>query len=153
MRLLLVLAMACAKKSAPMYAAEESATGYGGAPAAEMDRESARLGWSDDAPAAPPPPPMVAMEPPPEPTPTPQPAPAQAQAQAQARMVHYDGWAQLRVPDPPETLDAVVALAEGAGGRTERLTGNTVSVRVPVEEFEEVDTPTATGCSPRRPGR
>ncbi len=57
-------------------------------------------------------------------------------APAVARMVHYDGWARLLVTDPPATLDAVVAIAEEVGGRTERMSGTVVTVRVPTEAFE-----------------
>jgi len=55
---------------------------------------------------------------------------------ADARMVHYDGWARLLVTDPPETLDAIVAIAEEVGGRTERMSGTVVTVRVPTDAFE-----------------
>jgi hypothetical protein len=52
-------------------------------------------------------------------------------------MVHYDGYAQLRVANPVDLLDEVVALAESVGGRTENLSGRQVSVRVPVAVFED----------------
>lgn len=58
------------------------------------------------------------------------------QPTAPARMVHYDGWMQLRVANPRETLEAAADLAEGMGGRVERLAGTTVTLRVPVEKFD-----------------
>jgi hypothetical protein len=87
------------------------------------------------APGAPPPPP-----PPPPPDgmpPTEVAEPTTPDAPAAERMIHYEGWGRLKVPNPRETLDAVVALAETFGGRTEQLAGNTVSIRVPVLKFEE----------------
>jgi hypothetical protein len=126
--------------------------GYGGAydeaersdaPAAareEMDYKADRGGGgraakSQPAPPPPPPPPTTPGAPPADdgnqqPVSTPGPTPA-------ARMVHYDGWMQLRVANPRETLEAAIELAEGLGGRTERLAGNTVTLRVPVEKFDE----------------
>lgn len=54
------------------------------------------------------------------------------------RMVHHNGWVALSVPNPRETLDAIVAIAERASGRTEQMSGNTVVVRVPVARFAEI---------------
>jgi hypothetical protein len=125
-----------------------AAGGYGAAAAyddAEMSRPAAReemdysRGDRKSAPMAPPPPP-----PPPPATPgAPPPAePAQPPASTltpapAARMVHYDGWMQLRVANPRETLESAVKLAEALGGRTERMAGTTVTLRVPVEKFDE----------------
>ena len=53
------------------------------------------------------------------------------------RMVHYDGWARMRVTRAEETLDAIAALAVDAGGRVDRLSGRDVSVRVPVDAFRD----------------
>jgi Domain of unknown function (DUF4349) len=61
---------------------------------------------------------------------------AGTEAPAAQRMVHYDGWARLRVANPRDTLEAVVAVAERIGGRAEQMSGNTVTVRVPVQRFE-----------------
>lgn len=53
------------------------------------------------------------------------------------RLVHYNGYAKLRVTRPTEVLDQVVALAASLGGFTERLAANSVTIRVPVETFED----------------
>lgn len=108
-------------------AAEMSYGGEGGG--GRMDKKSydrAPATSTPSMPMAPPPPP-----PPPESVVSETPAPAAD------RMVHYDGWTQLKVANPRETLDAVVAVAESVGGRTERLAGTTVSIRVPVLKFDE----------------
>jgi hypothetical protein len=129
----LIAVWACAKET-PESAEEQyqdSLGGYGakpmrksamaGAPAPEaapapMESMEYERGAPADMPAAPPP-------------------SAQTPTPAAQRMVHYDGWARLLVADPPATLDAVVAVADGLGGRTERMAGNVVSVRVPHESF------------------
>jgi hypothetical protein len=141
---LALLAPACAKQAAPA-AMRSGAIGYAGdydvpaeelayaepsmMPAAPAMAPSPSRGGrkGDDGGYAPPPPP------PPPPGQPPEPAPQQAPA----RMVHYEGYAQLRHANPVELLDEIVAVAEAAGGRTERLAGTTVSVRVPVAAFEE----------------
>lgn len=56
---------------------------------------------------------------------------------APRRKVHYDGYAKLRVTRPTDTLDQIVALATGLGGFVERLTSNAVTIRVPVDAFED----------------
>lgn len=60
-----------------------------------------------------------------------------AVAPSPARMVHYQGFAQLRVAKEDEGLDAVIALAKAAGGEVEQQYGSTVVVRVPVATFQE----------------
>jgi len=79
----------------------------------------------------------LAPPPPPPPPPGEPPAPEPTEVAAPQRMVHYDGYAQLRVANPVDLLDEVVALAESVGGRTENLSGRQVSVRVPVAVFED----------------
>lgn len=73
-----------------------------------------------------------------QPEPPPPDEPAQAEpAKKSDRMVHYTGWARLRVTKIQETLDALAALAEARGGRVERLAATSITVRVPVATFDE----------------
>lgn len=60
------------------------------------------------------------------------PAPAAA-----VRMVHYDGYAQLRVTRVEEGVAALTALAASVGGAVERVSGRSVTLRVPVARFQE----------------
>lgn len=53
------------------------------------------------------------------------------------RMIYYNGWVQLRVPDPQESVDQVTALVLGMGGHVETLSGSTLTLRVPVARFQE----------------
>ncbi len=53
-------------------------------------------------------------------------------------MVHYQGYAEVRVGKQRDAMDAVSALATTAGGGLEQQYGNTVVVRVPVAKFREV---------------
>lgn len=109
-RLLLAMALlvGCAKSAMPMKAPMEPAS-Y--------------------APPPPPPPAPLLSEAEPAPEPS---------APASARKVHYSGYAHLRATDPEDTLDAVVAIAEEAGGRVEKLASSSVTVRVPVASFDAV---------------
>ncbi len=61
-----------------------------------------------------------------------------ATAPAVARMVHYQGFAALRVGKTREAAEQVIALATAAGGSLEQQYGDTVVVRVPVARFQEV---------------
>lgn len=152
--LLLVLAPGCMKKSSAggsPYADEGYGYGYGpAADYAESEAPSAMLAESvvvasraparksAGAPAAPPAPPP----PPPPPgarssgagAPPEAPAPAPA---GPARMVHYTGFAQLRVEKVDESVDRISALAKSMGGFVERAGGGSISVRVPVKRFDE----------------
>lgn len=97
----------------------------------------------EPAPPPPPPPPPAMDMPmsttaPARPAPAPAPTPSQPAKPAPARMVHYDGWASLRVGDPRDSVDDVVAIATAAGGRTEFVRGTVVAVRVPVARFDDV---------------
>jgi len=79
-----------------------------------------------------------AFDGPPPPPPEAEPAAASQEAPAAARrMVHYNGWAELRVTKPEALIDEVAALAEGAGGYVERRGLRSITARVPVEAFEE----------------
>jgi hypothetical protein len=80
--------------------------------------------------AAPPPPPPVPQAPPPEGGRPQSPA-------VEPRMVHHDGFVALLVDDPAATLDAAIAAAKALGGRTERLAGTTVTLRIPVDRFDQ----------------
>lgn len=143
----LVLGPGCAKKEMPSPAWYGPASGADDESGYAMDdlreeslavaRPSKKGGAFGGAPMPPPPPP-----PPPAAAPSPAlapepPAPPDSAVEAPARMVHYEGYAQLRVANPTKLLDDVVALAESVGGRTESLYGTQVSVRVPVASFDE----------------
>jgi hypothetical protein len=88
-----------------------------GAPAAKSSSRVAAMGFADDAPA-------VAEE-------------ATAPAAPAARMVHYAGYARLRVVKVEEAIDAIGRLATEVGGFVEQVGPQSVVVRVPVDRFEE----------------
>ncbi len=54
------------------------------------------------------------------------------------RMVHYNGYLKLKVPNPTETLQQVAEIADAAGGYVEALSTGSITVRVPVAEFRKV---------------
>jgi len=110
----------------PSIAMEES-TGSRSAPR----RKAARP--SSPAMAPPPPPPMAPMM---EPAPEPEPEPEPDDDAGSERMIHYDGFAQLRTPRAEELVEKVIALAEEAGGNVESRSLTRVTVRVPVTEFD-----------------
>lgn len=56
---------------------------------------------------------------------------------AATRMVHYDGFARLRVTRVEDGVDQVRAVAEALGGHVERVGSSSVSVRVPVAVFRD----------------
>ncbi len=130
---LLPLVLGCAKRA---YApAMEAAGAYGG--------------YDDYAPATPPPAPpgpsmagrtKMAMDAPAmmsEAAPA-TPAPEQPQAPQAQRMVHYSGYARIQVARPSETVDQLSALVKGAGGYVENLSGNSLTLRVPVAQFQAI---------------
>ncbi len=88
---------------------------------------------------APPPPPPAAPSsssygaPVTELAPEPEPEPDDAGSE---RMIHYDGFAQIRTPRAEELVDNVIALAEAAGGNIENRSLTRVTIRVPVGEFD-----------------
>jgi hypothetical protein len=139
--LLLLLAMGCAKRSDSAMSSDygepfsglaydeyDASGAYEAAPASASRSERAPAPKAASRPA---PSPVadgrVAMDKAPEPAP---PSPA-------ARMVHYDGFARVRVTRVDEALDAVAKLAEGLGGRVERLSASDISVRVPAATFDQ----------------
>ncbi|MFN7144668.1 MAG: DUF4349 domain-containing protein [Myxococcota bacterium] len=67
-----------------------------------------------------------------------EPPQAPGEAPAAARMVHYQGFARLRVGKEQAAVDAVVKLATDAGGGVEQQYGSTVVLRVPVAKFRDV---------------
>jgi Domain of unknown function (DUF4349) len=67
----------------------------------------------------------------------PAPEPAEGQPQAQ-RMVHYSGYARIQVARPADTVDQLSALVKEAGGYVENLSGNSLTLRVPVAQFQRV---------------
>lgn len=127
---LLLFLVACARKSGypaaePGYYGdyEESAKeAYDGAPAARS--EAPRPAPSRAQAGAPPAEDMPATDP----SPAAEPAPA-------ARMVHYDGWLQVRVTRVDAGVDAVKALAERHHGFVEAIGADFVRVRVPAAAF------------------
>ena len=64
-------------------------------------------------------------------------SPDQAQEAPAARMIHYNGYASLQATKTEETVDAVGKLAVSLGGFVEQLAPSRVTVRVPVERFDE----------------
>ncbi len=58
--------------------------------------------------------------------------------QAEARMVHYDGYARLRVGKLETTSDTLEKLATDAGGRVESLSSARLILRVPVAQFRDL---------------
>ncbi|MEL6543213.1 MAG: DUF4349 domain-containing protein [Myxococcota bacterium] len=51
------------------------------------------------------------------------------------RLVYYNGFTQLRVTTPQDTLERAVQIAEDAGGYVESFAGTRVVLRVPVARF------------------
>lgn len=139
---LLVVLVACAKRaetsSEAYYYAEEADSygdgggygrGAGGAPAApaprmEMAKMSADMAYPAEAPAMEQAGPSSGSE-------------GGGEPPASPRMVHYNGYVQLKVTRPEDLVQQVVALAEAAGGYVERRSLGSVTVRVPVASFEQ----------------
>lgn len=122
---LLVLFSACAKHSGQdSFGGYAETTSLGYADDVRMEARAGRAASPKAAPA-----PAMSMDggaPPAEPA-----APTAAN-----RMVHYDGFAELRVARVEQTVKALEAIATAAGGAIEQIYGGTVSLRVPVEAFE-----------------
>jgi len=113
---------------------------YEMAPARAASKSSSGYARGAPAPAAPPAPPSMAMDSGPPSVAGGSPAPGEpaAATPAAARMVHYQGYAELRVGKQRDAMDSVVALAAASGGGLEQQYGTTVVVRVPVAKFREV---------------
>ncbi len=56
----------------------------------------------------------------------------------QPRMMHYNGYARLRVDSPRKSADEASALVLAAGGFVEQLAETSVTLRVPVARFKEL---------------
>ena len=138
--LIACLVAGCAAKSGHKYAEESYAPGF-----VELDYAEMEESLDDDFAAPkraarpmappPPPPPMSQAAPMEEPAPEPEP---DAEPDGPERMVHYDGWAQIRTPRAEELVAEVVDLVEEAGGHVETRGLDRVSARVPVDRFDEV---------------
>jgi len=63
---------------------------------------------------------------------------AKAEAPKAERMIHYSGWARLRVTRVDQGADAVAKIASEAGGHVERIGHDHVVVRVPAARFDAV---------------
>jgi len=141
--LLSALWVGCAKKA--------STSSYGESYAPEADARYARIEASQEsasmprrevrskraAPGAPPPPPpppamMVDAD---SPVAEPSLEPPTDDA-GPARMIHYDGFAEIRTPRAEELVEQVIALAEEIGGSVETRSLSRVTVRVPVDTFD-----------------
>jgi hypothetical protein len=57
--------------------------------------------------------------------------------QSAAAMIHYNGYALLRVARVEEGLDSIAVMAREAGGKLETRGENRITVRIPREGFEE----------------
>ncbi len=141
--LALLLASGCARKA---YEPSSAYASYDDVPRSEsiaMSRERPmKAEKSYGAPPPPPPPPAAPGAPvmqgsegyyleeaPPEPEPD---------DSGPARMIHYDGYAQIRTPRAEELVEKAIALAEASGGEVETRSLVRVTLRVPVERFDEV---------------
>lgn len=56
----------------------------------------------------------------------------------QKRLVYYNGFMELRVTEPQQTLERAVQMAEDAGGYVETFAGNRIVLRVPVAVFRSI---------------
>lgn len=148
--LLVLLGHGCMKRADGVGGAYPADAGWGPpmeAPAYD-EAENLRSEMVASAPRAAPapmakraaPPSRVAAAPPPPPPP---PGPGAEQAAvpvetaAAARMIHYTGFARLRVDKVDAATDALGALATRLGGFVERAGGGALTLRVPVARFEE----------------
>lgn len=54
------------------------------------------------------------------------------------RMIHYDGYAKLKVVKPTETIDKAVDIVIGSGGYVEKRREQNASFRIPVKKFNSI---------------
>jgi hypothetical protein len=142
---ILAVLSGCSRKASPDYGWSDGGDGGGGGgdsyAMAESDDDGVVMARKEAAPRrsrasknAPAAPPMEAghgaqMDGAP---------PAQAPAPAAAsRMVHYDGYARLRVARVEDGIADLTRLAASVGGAVERVSGRAVTIRVPVARFQE----------------
>ncbi|MEO1171856.1 MAG: DUF4349 domain-containing protein, partial [Myxococcota bacterium] len=64
--------------------------------------------------------------------------PAEPPAPAKKRLVYYNGFMELRVTEPQQTLEQAVKKTEEAGGYVETFSDNRVVLRVPVALFRDI---------------
>lgn len=70
--------------------------------------------------------------------PAPEPVePAPEEKPSTPRMIHYNGYARLQATKTEELVDRVAKLAVEVGGFVEQLAPSRVTIRVPVERFDE----------------
>ena len=62
----------------------------------------------------------------------------QEQAQSTSRMIHYNGYANLQVARPEETIEEIVTVAKNVDGNIERRSTKSITIRVPKESFNKV---------------
>lgn len=91
---------------------------------------------------APPPPPMMAapaaeMDMSADTASSPDAGPSEVAPASAGRMVHYDGYARLRVTRVEDGVADLTRLAAELGGAVERVAGRAVTLRVPVARFQE----------------
>jgi len=140
--LLLFVFSGCSKKAYKMSAPDE-AYGYydedvrmeadmAPMPMAPPMAKKAKVASRSSGSAAPPPPP-----PPPGGNQADAPPPPE---QKVARKIHYAGFARLRVVSVEESTDALTELAKGLGGFVESVSGRVVTLRVPVDDFDDAFT-------------
>lgn len=145
----------CAKQASPEAAYYGGdGYGYGGGGYAD-DYDAGGVAMAESAPArmsaggggrssknagGPPPPPPPAPPPgvmeAPADYPQPEPVEAQSEPTSPERMVHYEGYARIRVTKPEELLAQVEALALEIGGRVDQRYGTVITIRVPVAAFD-----------------
>ena len=65
-------------------------------------------------------------------------APPASPPEAATRIVHYNGFARLRVTGTTDALDHASTLATDAGGYVEKLTPTSITLRVPVAQFASI---------------
>jgi hypothetical protein len=64
--------------------------------------------------------------------------PAPAQPIERARMVHYNGYAKLRVTSPKESIAAAIKSGQEVGAYVETMNDTLLTLRVPVAKFREL---------------
>lgn len=138
--LLSALWVGCAKKASTSYSESYASEGrydmdYDVAEeVAAPRREMRRKSGAPSAPPPPPPPPPAMVD---GNSPVAQPAPEPpTDDTGPARMIHYDGFAEIRTPRAEELVEQVIALAEEIGGSVETRSLSRVTVRVPVDTFD-----------------
>jgi hypothetical protein len=63
---------------------------------------------------------------------------ADNQQDSASKMIHYNGYANLQVARPEETIEEIVTIAKNVEGNIERRSTKSITIRVPKEKFSEV---------------